>query len=437
MRGGGKTVFITAIVHHLLLGRELPFLSAVQEERLLGAQPDAAARRATCRRSRSQAARAALAAAEPSWPAPTERLSALRLRLRFVAKGALRRRLGEHRSLNLEIIDYPGEWLLDLPLLEQSYAVWSAQTLAAAERAAARRARQRLAELSGGPRSERAGRSGARRRRPQHSTPRYLARCQAEAGLSLLQPGRFTMPGDLAGSELLQFCPLPHDAASRSGAAAASQHSWPSATSAIATRWCAASIATTSRRFDRQIVLVDLLGALNRGRACFDDVEAALGTVLQSFRYGPSGLLARLFRPRIEALLFAASKADHVAHNQHHNLRLLLEQMVREAAGNARFEGIKPAFVSLAALRSTDVVRTDHHGQALSCVRGILKGENRETVLFPGEIPPDLPVDDDWSADRFRFRDFAPRRLVLQGADKPQHIRLDQALEVLLGDRLQ
>jgi hypothetical protein len=190
-------------------------------------------------------------------------------------------------------------------------------------------------------------------------------------------------------------------------------------------------------RFDRQIVLVDLLGPLNRGRACFDDVEAALATVLRSFRYGPSGLLARLFRPRIEVLLFAASKADHVAHNQHHNLRLLLEQMVSEAAGNARFEGIKPAFVSLAALRSTDVVRTDHHGQALSCVRGILKGENRETVLFPGEIPPELPVDDDWSADRFRFRDFAPRRLLLQGADKPQHIRLDQALEVLLGDRLQ
>jgi predicted YcjX-like family ATPase len=70
-------------------------------------------------------------------------------------------------------------------------------------------------------------------------------------------------------------------------------------------------------------------------------------------------------------------------------------------------------------------------------VRGILKGENRETVLFPGEIPPDLPTGDDWAGDRFRFRDFAPRRLVLQGADKPQHIRLDQALEVLLGDRLQ
>lgn len=434
LRGGGKTVFITAITHHLLLGRELPFLSAVQEERLLGARlmpprpgdppPFPFAQ-----------GRAALAAAEPSWPAPTERLSALRLQLRFVAKGALRRRLAEHRSLNLEIVDYPGEWLLDLPLLEQSFDEWSAQTLAAA-------ARPPRAALAGDWLSFVAGLD--RETPPEPSAvvqaaalyTRYLQRCQAEAGLSRVQPGRFTMPGDLAGSHLLQFCPLPPyelppgGGRDRFGALMAERYE----------RYRDTVVRSFYRdhfsRFDRQIVLVDLLGALNRGRTCFDDVEAALGTVLRSFRYGPSGLLARLFRPRIEVLLFAASKADHVAPNQHHNLRLLLEQMVSEAAGNARFEGIRPAFVALAALRSTDVVRTDHHGQALSCVRGILKGENRETVLFPGEIPSELPADADWDEDRFRFRDFAPRRLQLHGADKPQHIRLDQALEVLLGDRL-
>jgi uncharacterized protein len=437
LRGGGKTVFITAMTHHLLRGVELPFLSAVQEDRLLGAKllPP---RPGDPPPFPFAEARAALAATEPSWPAPTERLSTLRLRLRFVAKGALRRRLAEHRSLNLEIIDYPGEWLLDLPLLEQSYADWSAQTLAAAQRppraALAKDWRESLAALDPAAPAD-----PAQAARAAALYTRYLERCQAEAGLSQVQPGRFTMPGDLAGSELLQFCPLPpHDEPPSGpwgtrgtlGALMAERYE----------RYRDTVVRSFYRdhfsRFDRQVVLVDLLGALNRGRACFDDVEATLATVLRNFRYGPSGLLARLFRPRIEVLLFAASKADHVAHNQHHNLRLLLEQMVSEAAGNARFEGIRPAFVSLAALRSTDVVRTDHHGQALSCVRGILKGENRETVLFPGEIPPEVPADDDWSEGRFRFRDFAPRRLLLQGADKPQHIRLDQALEVLLGDRL-
>jgi predicted YcjX-like family ATPase len=159
--------------------------------------------------------------------------------------------------------------------------------------------------------------------------------------------------------------------------------------------------------------------------------------VMRSFRYGSSGLRARLFRPRIDTLLFAASKADHVAHTQHNNLRLLLERLVTDAAARARFEGLAPAFVALAAQRSTDVVRTEHQGQALSCVRGRLKDDTRETVLFPGEIPADLPSAEDWQANHYRFRDFAPRRLRLNGAEAPQHIRLDQALETLIGDRLQ
>ena len=434
LRGSGKTVFITTVVHHLLQSRELPFLRAAHEDRLLGAKllPP---REGDPPPFPFAQARAALSAATPSWPAATDRLSTLRLQLRFAAKGILRRRLAEHRSLNLEIVDYPGEWLLDLPLLEQSYAAWSAQILAAAERPP-------RAALAKDWRSFVAGLDGAapvdahQVARAADLYTRYLERCQSEAGLSQVQPGRFTMPGDLAGSELLQFCPLPpvgsgHGARGSLAALMAARYD------RYRDRVVRSFYRDHFSRFDRQIVLVDLLGPLNRGRACFDDAEGALATVLRSFRYGTSSLLARLFRPRIGVVLFAASKADHVAHNQHHNLRLLLEQMVSEAAGNARFEGIKPSFVALAALRSTDVVRTDHHGQSLSCVRGILKGENRETVLFPGEIPPDLPTGDDWTGDRFRFRDFAPRRLVLQGADKPQHIRLDQALEVLLGDRLQ
>ena len=110
--------------------------------------------------------------------------------------------------------------------------------------------------------------------------------------------------------------------------------------------------------------------------------------------------------------------------------------MVHDAAGQARFEGVQPVFLAIASLRSTDMVKTDHHGQTLSCVRGRPKGEARETVLFPGEIPPDLPADEDWADGRFRFRDFAPRRLRANGAEQSQHIRLDQALDVLLGDRL-
>ena len=157
--------------------------------------------------------------------------------------------------------------------------------------------------------------------------------------------------------------------------------------------------------------------------------------VMRSFCYGSSGLLARLFRPRIDTLLFAASKADHVAYNQHNNLRLLLERLVGDAAGRARFEGITPAFVAIAAHRSTDVVRTEYHGQVLSCA-GASRTRRARDGAVPREIPADLPSEDDWQAGRFRFRDFKSRRLRLNGTGPPQHIRLDQALETLIGDRL-
>ena len=181
-------------------------------------------------------------------------------------------------------------------------------------------------------------------------------------------------------------------------------------------------------------MLLDLFASLNAGPAHFADTELALSTILESFRYGDASWLGRLFSPRIDKVLFAASKADHVAHSQHANLKALLERMIQAAARRPRFSGISIDVLALAALRSTDTVRTEHQGQMLSCVRGRLKDENRETVLFPGEIPPDLPEPEDWASGRFRFRDFAPRRL--RPGHPNQHIRLDQAIEYLLGDKL-
>ncbi|MGH1478519.1 MAG: YcjX family protein [Geminicoccales bacterium] len=434
LRQSGKTVFITTAVHHLLSGQELPFFTPAKQKRLLGARllPQNVGSLPSFPYEGGQAS---LSSEPPRWPAPTQGLSSLRLELRIANTGFIARQLGDYRSQQVEIIDYPGEWLLDLPMMEQTFEEWSAAMLDLAKAPmreplakdwlAAIHQEQGDAEsgpMSGSVRDRAATLAGLYRR--------YLEDAQA-AGFSLLQPGRMTMPGDMAGAEHLNFCPMmPEASGGRLYETMSDRFEH------YRDRVVRPFYTDHFSRFDRQIVLVDLLSSLNRGRDVFEDTQNALKTVLRSFRYGPSSLLTRLFRPQIETLLFAATKADHVAHNQHHNLRLMLEQMVFDAAGSARFEGIQPVFMALASLRSTDMVKTDHHGQMLSCVRGHLKGEDRETVLFPGEIPPDLPGDDDWAEDRFRFRDFAPRRLRPNGAEHQQHIRLDQALDVLLSDRL-
>ena len=68
-----------------------------------------------------------LAADPPRWPERTGAVSLLALDL-DVAREGLASVLPQ-RGLRLEFLDYPGEWLLDLPLLGQDFAEWSRATL--------------------------------------------------------------------------------------------------------------------------------------------------------------------------------------------------------------------------------------------------------------------------------------------------------------------
>jgi predicted YcjX-like family ATPase len=256
----------------------------------------------------------------------------------------------------------------------------------------------------------------------------YLITCQRDLGLWQIQPGRFVHPGDLEDLSVLEFSPTPAEAPQAIRSAMRERYD------AYKRDVVRKFYTDHFQRFDRQIVLVDLLGLLNAGPDHFTDAQAGLARIMESFRYGQENLLGRLFSPSIDRVVFAVSKADHVAGNQHPNLKQLMELMIAEAARRPRFEGIEYEVLAIAALRSTDTVRTEHHGQMLSCVRGRLKDEARETVLFPGEIPHELPDEDDWRSGRFRFREFAPRPMTADMTDR--HIRLDQAIEHLIGDKL-
>src|SRR3954469_23057638 len=122
LSGAGKTVFITALVHQLLHGGGLPVFEALSSGRIARArlepQPDDAVPRfdyETHVRALTQ---------ERRWPESTSRISELRLVIEYQSG-----RGGRDRTLTLDIVDYPGEWLLDLPLLTASYTEWSADTL--------------------------------------------------------------------------------------------------------------------------------------------------------------------------------------------------------------------------------------------------------------------------------------------------------------------
>ena len=191
----GKTVFITALVNALLKGGRFPAFEALAGGRItrcyLEPQPDD-----TLPRFAYEAHAKALSGEARHWPESTSRISQLRITAEYTPVGFLARNLGSGR-LHIDIVDYPGEWLLDLPLMRMSYAEWSAATVAASRVGAAPRPCRRVARPALLARSREAPPTSRMPSPRAEVFTAYLARCRKDdVSLSTLPPGRFLMPGD-------------------------------------------------------------------------------------------------------------------------------------------------------------------------------------------------------------------------------------------------
>jgi predicted YcjX-like family ATPase len=455
LSGAGKTVFITALVHALLNGGRLPLFEALATGRIarvtLKPQPDDAIPRF------DYETHARTLVAERAWPQSTRRISELRLVIAYQsAKGAAR-----ERTLTLDIVDYPGEWLLDLPLLSTSYAQWSRQTLelsrAEPRRTLAAPWHAHLATLRPRcPEDEPAARAAAR------LFTDYLRACRDERyALSLLPPGRFLMPGELEGSPALTFAPLDLDPAGAVPAGtlwAMMERRFESYKSAVVRPFFRDHFA----RLDRQIVLIDTLNAFNAGPAALKDLESAFAAILACFRIGRNSWASTLVRPRVERILFAATKADHLHHASHDRLERILGRMIERAAARAELAGARIDVVALAAVRATREAMVERGRERLPSILGTPSPGERagadtfdgasEVAVFPGDLPDDtdalfgpdgaafrgLTAGDPLAAD-YRFLRFRPPAVAARQTGEPAlpHIRLDRALQFLLADRLE
>jgi len=430
----GKTVFITSLVANLLNRGRMSQLTAAQQGRIEAAylqpQPDD-----TVPRFDFENHLAALTGPDPHWPESTRAVSELRLSLRLRPTGLFGAVTGP-RVLHLDIIDYPGEWLLDLSLMDKDFATWSADVLRRIEtrsEASAFRAAVKAADPS-------AAHDEAQAQGLAASFAAYLQAARA-AGYYDCTPGRFLLPGDLAGSPVLTFAPLPEGAAPRGSLAREMARRFEAYKAQVVRPFFRDHFA----RIDRQVVLVDALGALHSGPPAMEDLRRAMTDILASFRPGSNGFLSQLLRgKRVEKILFAATKADHLHHQQHPQLTAIIEALTQDARDRARFAGAETAALSMAALRATTEEMRSHDGAELPCVRGILAENGKPAALYPGRLPEDprhllTPARqgaEKWLDGSYASMQFAPQPLTLKPGDGPPHIRLDRAAEFLFGDRL-
>ena len=123
----GKTVFLTSLIHALRHRGTIANVSAVREGRLKGVeiQPLAASDGVAAFPYQANADLiTGGGGTSPRWPAHTDRISKIVLAVRYTPTNAVARQLGD-RHVRIELVDYPGEWLLDVLLARMDYAAWS------------------------------------------------------------------------------------------------------------------------------------------------------------------------------------------------------------------------------------------------------------------------------------------------------------------------
>jgi predicted YcjX-like family ATPase len=420
LQRAGKTVFVTSFVHALLHAKDAPIeafpffpwrerVRAVELQDIPGLPRFPYAERL-----------AGLLAEPPRWPAPTEGLSGVRVRLRLAPALRLNRLL-EPRTLHIDLIDYPGEWLLDLPLLSLDYEQWSVE----------------MEELANA--GTRAALSGDWQAQAQALDPTatedpfalarigsayvdYLKRCRAE-GLSWLQPGRF-----LAGTMPLEqlFFPLSRARGARGGTNGGVLARRYEAYRKLVRRF----YGEVFGRLRRQVVLVDLLTALQRGQESFADLALATRTVVEAFEELRHPLAKVLPVGRLDRLSLVATKADHITSGQLNNLVGLLRDMLGEPfmRANARQSGL----LAIASVRATTQETRLWQGEALQFVRGVPNGRSDVVEVRPGEIPGQIPDRESWNSFVFNIREFAPPQLGAPFARPLPHINLDKVLQSLI-----
>ncbi|CAK4068303.1 YcjX family protein [Vibrio sp. 16] len=427
----GKTAFISSLVNQLLhtsTHDNLPLLSAARDKRLVGAKREPQSNMLVPRFGYDEAIES-LHSEPPQWPKPTRDVSEIRLALKYKPKKKTKKLFNSTATLHIDIIDYPGEWLLDLPLLDMDFEQWSNSQFDALKGVRQELAVPWLEKLSQFDVDSDLDEKQLAEIAQTYTD--YLYACK-ESGLHWVQPGRFVLPGELDGAPVLQFFPVKFEEGKKvekTSNLAMLQARYHEYQQKVVKAFYKHHFST----FDRQIVLVDCLQSLNAGYESFHDMRDALEQIMNSFKYGRSNLLKRLFSPRIDKVLFAATKADHVTPEQHPNLVSLLQQMVHPAWQNASFENIEMSCMTMASIQATQTGFIGQGDQAVPAIQGVTLEEQPMTV-FPGEVPKKLPNKVYWQQQGFEFTAFRPQASL---SDEPlPHIRMDKALEYLIGDKL-
>jgi len=426
--GSGKSTFITSLIHQLRYSNEAAlggFLPARDQKiidvKLLPIH--------SLTEFDYQKGIEALSSSPPQWPHPTSELSGCIVEVTYKRDSVFNLVAGKTTKLNIEIRDYPGEWLLDIPLLDQDYLAWcndSANTFKQPER------QELMGELLSSLQSIKPFDilSEVDIDKLCNRYSEFLKQCKAQ-GATLIQPGHMLLPGST--DSFPHFFPIlglqNYDRKVLAKADAGSIYK------VMEKRYRGYLSGTVKpfyndffKKVDRQVILIDSLKALSGGKENFDDMMIAFSRIIDSYKVGTRNFINKLISPKVERIIFLSSKPDRVLMNQHENLRYLTDSIIKRVCKQSIRNTITIETEIACAVRCTQ--------DKDSFLTATLTDGQKGKISHP-TIPENIPDDEVWS----QFENWQPYQLqppiipeLKHGARLPC-IRMDKVLKDLIGDK--
>ncbi|MEE4244261.1 MAG: YcjX family protein [Kangiellaceae bacterium] len=425
----GKSTFITSLVHQLLNANRynnLPFFKLAEQASIVSVKicesDDLTAKQFDYEQNYRRIK-------QGKWPKSTVDITQLKLKIKYRTSHSVLKNIAEHSVIELSITDYPGEWLVDITMLQQNYNQWSDYALSL------------LALL---PQAK---------LQWQSSVDKWLT---GECSFSelivdykqciklltdqklLASPGRFTLPGDLADTPILDFVPLDSEQQSR----AAERHL--ESLEKIIQRYHDFKIqvvepffAAYFKTIDRQLILVDCIELLRQPHTYLKVLQDSYNQIVSSLAYGNSNVLTRLFAPKIDKLMMVATKSDQLPTDQQSRLLHFARSLFYPLENKVAFEESKVSYLPVASVRATESVVADIEGKHTHCIRGVLQDSEGSCVLFPGIFPETVEqLEQTQQVDDSEQFDLPLYRVPSFQDDQLPHIRLGKILEFLIGDKV-
>ncbi len=343
---------------------------------------------------------------EGKWLGSTTTISRALIELEIKSKN----KLFPNKFLEIELVDYPGEWLADLPLYEKNFADWGDEVIADIRNSSQKRdfAREWLNSISGGDIYSYS--DGSSDEDIVASFKTYL-KSLGSNGYTFIQPSRHLFKNGVADASILLFTPLP-----KPKYLTPHEDSLYSRFNRRYIRYQKEFVnliyETWFKEFDRQIILLDIFKPLSNGKNSFYDLSSSIFKIVKLYKYGANTFLKYLTYRKIDRVIFCATKSDLVPQEQRENLQKLLINTIEEATRELKLQNIETNIFTI------------------SSVEGKIKGGIDNSITIPEAI------ENIENNKEFNIQKAFPPQFSERNVDAVNHINMDLVIDKLIGDRL-